>query len=161
MGSGGSAAATSTGRPEPPNQASSGKTETGRIATGPFPLDALPISAAGRGGRGAEAVALDAAMAGAAGRGVRAMAAYARRMPDMQDVVFAVYHAGGARRPVEYTEIASSCRVPMPEVDVPLAEAVEAGLLEREESAATGRVAFRLTPAGQRYIQDHAAPEDA
>lgn len=67
---------------------------------------------------------------------------------DMDGVVFAVYHCGGIGRLVEYMEIAAACQTSPQQIDAPLAEAVDAGLLERDESPATHRLAFRLTQQG-------------
>jgi hypothetical protein len=79
-------------------------------------------------------------------------------MPNMQDAVFAIYHAGGETRPVQGTQVAVDARLAMLEVDVALAEAVDAGLLERV--AVNGGFGFRLTPAGSFYIQDLSSPLD-
>jgi hypothetical protein len=41
-------------------------------------------------------------------------------MPDMQAVVFAVYHSARTGQLVEYTDIAAACRGASQYVDVPL-----------------------------------------
>jgi hypothetical protein len=76
----------------------------------------------------------------------------------MQDAVFAVYHAGGETRAVQGAEVAVRTRSSMLEVDVALAEAVDAGLLERV--AIAGGFGFRLASAGSIYIQDLNSPLD-
>lgn len=70
-------------------------------------------------------------------------------MPDAEDVTFAVYHAG---READAHTVATDCRAALDEVDAPLAEAVEKGWLERFQSGETGRIAFRLTDAGEAFV---------
>lgn len=72
----------------------------------------------------------------------------------------AIYHLGGQHQLVESSEIAASCRSAVEDVDVPLAEAVGDGLLERDESPDTRRVAFRLTAKGATYAVDGDPPGD-
>lgn len=79
-----------------------------------------------------------------------------RPVATLQEVVIAVYHAGGESRLVLGDEVVFSANVSDRAVDVALAEAVEVGLLER--AAVGGRVAFALTGAGVVYVEDKRAP---
>jgi hypothetical protein len=71
---------------------------------------------------------------------------------DQDDVVFAVYHAGGATQPIDGFTVAESCRASSEDVDAPLADAVAAGLLSREQDPESGRLVFRLTKDGEARV---------
>lgn len=73
--------------------------------------------------------------------------------PDVRDVTFAVYHAGGGPQLVDVFEIAVQLRARPEDIDAPLADAVEQELLIQEPHPATGRLTFRLAPAGQEMIE--------
>jgi hypothetical protein len=64
-----------------------------------------------------------------------------------------VYHAGGATQLVDPRTIASSFSATVEQIDVPLAEAVDAGLLTRQQDPATGRIAFRVATAGVQLVE--------
>ena len=72
--------------------------------------------------------------------------------PDVRDVTFATYRAGGATALIEGFAIATELGQPLRELDAPLAEAVEQDLLIRGEHPETKRLAFRLAPAGQAMV---------
>lgn len=71
---------------------------------------------------------------------------------DTRDITFAVYRAGGATQLVDGFAIAAEVGIKPREIDVPLAEAVDEGLLIREGHPDTARVAFRLAPDGQAMV---------
>ena len=68
----------------------------------------------------------------------------------VDDVVAAVYHAGGGLTGVD---VAASCHSSVEAVDVPLAEAVTEGYLERATASDGGRMAFRITAAGIAFVE--------
>ncbi len=72
--------------------------------------------------------------------------------PDIRDVVFATYRAGGATRLVDGFAVATELGHDPREIDAPLADAVEQELLIRDEHPETRRVAFRLAPNGQAMV---------
>jgi hypothetical protein len=72
---------------------------------------------------------------------------------DRDAVVFTAYHAGGATQLVDPYTIASSFNATVEQIDVPLAEAVDAGLLTRQQDPATVRIAFRVAPAGVQLVE--------
>ena len=72
--------------------------------------------------------------------------------PDIRDVVFATYRAGGASQLVDGFAVATELGHDPREIDAPLADAVEQGLLIRGEHPETRRVAFRLAPNGQAMV---------
>jgi hypothetical protein len=71
---------------------------------------------------------------------------------DTRDVTFATYHAGGATHLVDGFAIAAELGAQPREIDAPLAEAVDEGLLIRDEHPDTHRLAFRLAPDGQAMV---------
>jgi len=72
--------------------------------------------------------------------------------PDVRDVVFAVYRAGGARELVGGFAIAGELGMKLQDIDAALADAVEQGLLFRDMLPETDRLAFRLAPEGQAIV---------
>jgi DNA-binding MarR family transcriptional regulator len=71
---------------------------------------------------------------------------------DTRDITLATYRAGGATQLVDGFAIAAELGMPPQEIDAPLADAVDEGLLIRDAHPDTGRVAFRLAPEGQAMV---------
>lgn len=65
-------------------------------------------------------------------------------------MTYAVYHAGGA---ADGQTIADSFGETLEGVDVPLAEAVRNGLLDRFQDESTGDISFRLTKDGWATVE--------
>jgi hypothetical protein len=84
--------------------------------------------------------------------GARLRSTVPRMEPDARDVTFATYRAGGATTLVDGFAIAAEFGQRVQDLDAPLADAVERGLLIRDEHPDTRRLAFRLAPDGQAMV---------